>query len=153
MVGNIYKKGGFSKKDYFDHLLDLTPSSVYWKDLDGIYLGCNLSMLNMVGLSSFVEIIGKTDYDLPWGSSADILRENDQAAIKSGTLCHFEETGKLIDGTVITVISNKMPLVNKSGQIMGIIGSSIDITRLKRIELDLKTALEKAEVANQAKTE
>ena len=49
----------FSKKDYFDHLLTLTPSSVYWKDLDGVYLGCNLSMLDMVGFFSIKEIIGE----------------------------------------------------------------------------------------------
>ncbi|MEN9449685.1 MAG: hypothetical protein RJA83_299 [Pseudomonadota bacterium] len=143
----------FSKKDYFDYLLTLTPSSVYWKDLNGVYLGCNLSMLDMVGLSSIQEVIGKTDYDLPWKESAGILQKNDQEVIKAGKLQSFEETGKLSNGSTVTVICNKMPLVNKSGEIIGIIGSSIDITRLKKTEVDLKKALEAAEAASQAKTE
>ena len=143
----------FSKKDYFDYLLTLTPSSVYWKDLNGVYLGCNLSMLEMVGLSSIREIIGKTDYDLPWKESAGTLQKNDQEVIKSGTLQSFEETGKLSNGNTITVICNKMPLVNKSGEIIGSIGSSIDISRLKKTEIDLKKAKEAAEAASHAKTE
>ena len=143
----------FSKKDYFDYLLTLTPSSVYWKDLNGIYLGCNLSMLEMVGLSSIREIIGRTDYDLPWKESARILRKNDQEVIKSKKLQSFEETGKLSNGNTVTVICNKMPLVNKSGEIIGIIGSSIDISRLKKTEIDLKISKEAAEVANKAKSE
>lgn len=146
-------RNDFSKKDYFDYLLTLTPSSVYWKDLNGVYLGCNLSMLEMVGLSSIREIIGKTDYDLPWKESAGMLQEHDQEVIKSGKLQSFEETGKLSNGSTITVICNKMPLVNKAGEIIGSIGSSIDITRLKRTEIDLKNAKEAAEAASHAKTE
>ncbi len=143
----------FSKKDYFDYLLTLTPSSVYWKDLNGVYLGCNLSMLDMVGLSSIQEVIGKTDYDLPWRESAEILQEHDQEVIKSKRLHSFEEFGMLSDGNVITMICNKMPLINKSGEIIGIIGSSIDISRLKKTEVDLKSAKEAAEAASHAKTE
>ncbi|EDP45764.1 PAS domain-containing protein [Rickettsiella grylli] len=143
----------FAKDKYFDHLLSLTPSSVYWKNLDGIYLGCNLAMLKMIGVSFFEDIIGKTDYDLSWKESADTLRRNDEKVIQSRKLHHFEETGKLSDGTIQTMITNKMPLVNKEDKIIGIIGSSIDITPLKKSAMDLILAKEKAEVANQAKTE
>ncbi|WP_171910045.1 PAS domain-containing sensor histidine kinase, partial [Rickettsiella grylli] len=119
----------------------------------GVYLGCNLAMLKMIGVSFFEEIIGKTDYDLSWNESADTLRKNDQKVIQSGKLHHFEETGKLSDGAIQTMITNKMPLVNKEDKIIGIIGSSIDITPLKKSTMDLILAKEKAEVANQAKTE
>ena len=59
MLKKIAQHSSFSKKDYFDHVLALTPSSIYWKDLEGVYLGCNLSMLSMVGFSSLKEIFGK----------------------------------------------------------------------------------------------
>jgi two-component system aerobic respiration control sensor histidine kinase ArcB len=128
------QSNGFSKKNYFDHLLSLTPSSVYWKDLNGVYLGCNLSMLDMIGLSTAEEAIGKTDYDLPWKDFADTLHKNDQKVIQSGKLLHFEETGMLGNGRIITVISNKMPLVDPSGKMLGTIGSSIDISAIKQAE-------------------
>jgi PAS domain S-box-containing protein len=153
MSDNNKKSDNFSKKIYFDHLLDLTPSSVYWKDLNGDYLGCNQTMLKMVGLSSVSEIIGKTDYDLPWKLSADMLRENDKRVIESGKLEHFEETGILTDGSVVTVISNKMPLFDISGKIIGTIGASIDITHLKKIETALLLAKEQSIKAAQLKLE
>ncbi|OGO92404.1 MAG: hypothetical protein A3F41_00340 [Coxiella sp. RIFCSPHIGHO2_12_FULL_44_14] len=138
---------------HFEHLLDVTPSSIYWKDLNGIYLGCNHTMLALVGISSIDEIIGKTDYDLPWKLSADELRRNDRLAIEEKGLMHFEETGKLIDGSVVTVISNKMPLTNESGKIIGIIGSSIDITYLKEVESALRKAKKEAKKTAELKLE
>jgi two-component system, OmpR family, aerobic respiration control sensor histidine kinase ArcB len=143
----------FSKQDYFDHVVNLTRSSVYWKDLTGIYLGCNRSMLNMLGISCFREIVGKTDFDLPWSSSASELQKNDRSVIKSGKLHYFEETGELSNGDIITVISNKMPLINPSGKTIGIVGASLDVTRLKKIEVDLKLAKKAVEATNHAKTE
>jgi len=134
LSNDSYQGSSFSKENYFDHLLNLTPSSVYWKDLSGIYLGCNLSMLGMVGLSSLKEIIGKTDYDLPWRGFADTLKKNDREVVQFGKLLHFEETGMLANGNIIVVISNKMPLVDQSGNVVGIIGSSIDITAIKQAE-------------------
>ena len=48
MLKKIAQHSSFSKKDYFDHVLALTPSSIYWKNLfEGVYLGCNLSMLTL----------------------------------------------------------------------------------------------------------
>ncbi len=144
----------FSKEVYFDNLLTLTPSSVYWKDLNGVYLGCNFSMLKMVGIASIDEVIGKTDYELTWGDEyAKQLRKNDQKVITSEKLQHFEERVELSDGTIVTVISNKMPLLNREGKIIGIIGSSIDITKLKQTQENLNKALSKLELANQAKSE
>ena len=122
----------------FDDLLELTPSSIYWKNLQGVYLGCNSVMLKMVGVSSVKEIIGKTDYDLSWKRSAKQLHKNDEKVIKSRKLQHLVETGKLADGTVVTVISNKMPIFNKVGKVIGIIGSSIDITELKKTQQQLE---------------
>ena len=153
MLKKIAQHSSFSKKDYFDHVLALTPSSIYWKDLEGVYLGCNLSMLSMVGFSSLQEIVGKTDYELPWRKSADTLQGNDQQVIKSKKLHSFEEVGTLGDGSVITMICNKMPLVDKSGEVIGVIGSSIDISLLKKTEENLKIAKEATEIASQAKTE
>lgn len=42
-------------------ILDAVEASIYWKDLDGRYLGCNKYMANIVGLST-QEIIGQTDF-------------------------------------------------------------------------------------------
>lgn len=142
----VEKPALFSKSDYFDRLLALAPNSIYWKSRDGVYLGCNLMMLKTVGLSSQSEIIGKTDHELPWSITAEQLLANDQLVMDSGELMSFEEKGRLVDGSIVTVLSNKMPLLDESGELIGTIGASIDIT-------DLKKAQEKVEAASQVKSE
>ena len=55
-------------------IIKLLPGSIYWKDKEGYYLGGNDTMLEMTGMSS---IVGKTDFDMPWADTAQILRDND----------------------------------------------------------------------------
>lgn len=115
-------------------ILMLIPGNIYWKDKKGCYLGCNLFMLNMLGFSSVQQIIGKNDHDLLWKKAAPIIQKNDQKVIGSRKLVRFKENVKLKDGRRIMMISNKMPLLNKSGKIIGVIGSSIDIANFKSID-------------------
>lgn len=145
-ASDVEKPALFSKSDYFDRLLALAPNSIYWKSREGVYLGCNLMMLKTVGLSSQSEIIGKTDHELPWSVTAEKLLANDQLVMDSGELMSFEEKGRLVDGSIVTVLSNKMPLLDEFGKLIGTIGASIDITELKK-------AQEKAEAASRVKSE
>ncbi|MFT4060132.1 MAG: response regulator [Legionella sp.] len=52
-----------------------------------------------------------------------------------------------------TQLSTKRPLWDKEGNVVGVVGNTIDISYLKKIEAELKTAIDKAESASQAKTE
>jgi PAS domain-containing protein len=47
-------------------VLDTIPQSVFWKDRDSVYLGCNHLFAELAGLKSSTEIVGLTDFDLPW---------------------------------------------------------------------------------------
>lgn len=47
-------------------ILDTIPQHVYWKDSNLVYLGCNRNFARIAGVDSPENIIGKTDYDLPW---------------------------------------------------------------------------------------
>ena len=57
-------------------IIDAIDSSIYWKDLSGEYLGCNEYMAKLAGKNRD-EIIGKTDFSLPWKDQADQLRKFD----------------------------------------------------------------------------
>ena len=44
-----------------DNIINSIPQSVFWKDSDGYFMGCNQQFANAVGLTSPSEIVGKTD--------------------------------------------------------------------------------------------
>lgn len=64
-----------------------------------------------------------------------------------------EEITLLPSGEQIVLLSTKMPLWDKEGNITGIVGNTVDITYIKKIEQELKTAEELAKAANHAKDE
>lgn len=116
-----------------EKIASLMPGNFYWKDRYGYYLGCNQGVLNLIGLKSEKDIVGKTDYDL-WPEQAETIRINDNDVMDSGIQMEFEET-VLVNGTkqlFFTVI--KTPLKDKNENIVGVIGTSLDITYRKKLE-------------------
>ncbi len=120
-------------------LLDSIGASVYWKDLEGIYLGCNKYMLLMAGFETREQIIGKTDYQLPWRKQANKIRDIDRLVIETGKTYELEESPLVESGVMKTFLSSKTPLIGDDDKITGIIGVSIDITEKKKLESMLKS--------------
>ncbi len=119
-------------------IISLLPGHVYWKDRDFKYLGCNLQQALSLGLSSPEEIIGKTDYDISPKSTADLVRISDVQVISEGVEFNFEEVVLLDSGKKATFLSTKKPLFNKQGQVIGLLGTSLDITKQKETENTLQ---------------
>jgi PAS domain S-box-containing protein len=143
----------FDSKDYLEDIIALMPGHVYWKDKNGVLLGCNDLQAKDAGLSSRKEIIGKTDYDLPWQAQADDLRRIDREIMQTGIPQIAEEQSTLANGVNAVFLSQKVPLRNKKGDVIGVVGISFDITERKKAEEELRLAKEAAEAANKAKTE
>jgi len=149
----IIEKQSKQIQDYLEHISSCMPGNFYWKDKSGHYLGCNSSLLKTLGFSSTTDMVGKTDYDL-WPDQAEELLNNDKQVMEAGKLIFLEETVKFKDTDeemYFTVI--KIPLLDEKGNIVGIIGNSLDITELKNTQIALNEAKEKAEAGNQAKSE
>lgn len=127
-----------------DHIMAHMPGHVYWKNLQGIYLGCNDRQARSLGFNHGHEIIGKTDFELPWSSeSAHIFQKNDREVIRTEEAVTTEEKVEIADTKTI-MLSQKVPLKNKQDKIIGVLGISTDITYLKQVELELKVIKEKA---------
>ena len=129
-----------------ESILYYMPSHVYWKDRDGIYLGCNKRQAQTLGFEDSSGLIGKTDFDLPWPKeSAEEFRKNDLHVMESGKPYSAEESFHF-NGKETMVHSEKIPIREKDGSIVGVLGISTDIT-------ELSEAKKRAEAANQAKSE
>jgi len=111
-------------------------------------------MLQIFGMQNKEEIIGKTDYELPWAQDADGLVQNDKIVLETGVIQIGKEelvTDKY--GNVRTFMVAKAPMFNAEGQIIGTVGNSIDITTQKHLEKELVRAKNVAEAAKQNEEE
>jgi PAS domain S-box-containing protein len=121
-------------------VLDSIPSAVFWKDRDSIYLGGNRTWLEATGLKSSEEVVGKSDYDLPWEKGqADTFREDDRRVMESG-IPEYDiiEPYLQTDGTQAWAKTNKVPLRDKEGNVTGVLGTYEDITERKQAEAALR---------------
>lgn len=140
---------------FLDDLINQLPAAIFWKNTKSVFLGCNQYFADLAKLSSPKEIIGKTDYDLPWGKhEGDLYRQDDQEVmLNKKPKLGIEESQTLADGNVITLLTNKIPLFSKRDVVVGILGIFQDITARKEMERSLEKAKNQAEAANLAKTE
>ncbi len=136
-----------------EEIISKFPGHLYWKDKDGHYLGVNEDHLISMGLTSVKDVIGKTDFDFIWHDLAQKYREIDLKVMETGERYSIEEQAHTSKGRNRTYISHKQPLRNSDGKIVGIIGTSVDISEQKEVQQALKEAKLKAERASQVKSE
>ncbi|MBW8034596.1 MAG: PAS domain S-box protein [Planctomycetes bacterium] len=117
-------------------VMDNIPQFIFWKDRNSIYLGCNQNFARVAGYDTAEEIVGKTDYDMAWKKEeADFFRTCDERVMRSGKEeFHIIEPQLQADGTNAWLDTNKVPLRDSEGNVVGILGSYEDITVRKRAE-------------------
>ena len=135
-------------------ILDTIPVRVFWKDLESRYLGCNKPFAVDAGYASPDEIAGKSDYDLSWAEKAESFRADDRNVIDNGAMpLGVEEPGLSATGESIWLRTNKVPMRNEHGSIIGVIGTYEDITSEKLTKLELAQLNENLEQLVDERTE
>jgi len=120
-------------------VIDNIPQLIFWKDRNSVYLGCNQEMAHLAGLTSPEETIGKTDFDLAWRDEAAGYQAKDKEVMDSGqSIYKFEEIITQADGTMKWIQTSKIPLYDIDNQVIGILGTSDDITERRRADLLLE---------------
>ena len=67
-------------------VMNSIPQAVFWKDRKFVYMGCNPVFARHAGLSSPEEVVGKTDYDMPWRKEeTEYYRKCDQQVMETNT--------------------------------------------------------------------
>jgi len=145
---SVYNNDLFTGKINSDSLLNMLmnniPDAIYFKDLNSCYIYLSDAQLKILNLKHIDQAIGKTDFDFLPKKYAFKTYNDEQRIIK---------TGESIVGDIEEIIDNegktrwfsvtKVPIFNKSGETMGIVGISRDITELKCAEDDLMRSEER----------
>jgi PAS domain S-box-containing protein len=124
-----------TERDRADALLhtfiEAVPGVVYAKDRDGRLIVANRGVAELFGRPP-EEFIGHTDLEmLDDKEQARDVMANDRRIMETGELEQIEEEVRLADGTPAWWLSTKAPLRDESGAVIGLIGSSVDITERK----------------------
>ncbi|MHA2289544.1 MAG: PAS domain S-box protein, partial [Promethearchaeota archaeon] len=141
-------------KQMFQLVMDNIPELISWKDKNSIYLGCNKIFARVAGLSNPSEIVGKSDYELPWKiSEAESFYEIDQLVMDTNKPeQHIILPQLQADGKEAWLDANKIPLQNLDDNVVGLLSTYEDITdrltgerALKKSEKRYREAYNKAE--------
>jgi PAS domain S-box-containing protein len=143
------------ESEEFLHLvMDNIPLLIFWKDTQLKYLGCNQATANFNQLATHEEIVGKTDFELIWRDHANKYRDDDQRVMTNDRReLAISEQITQADGSLYWIETNKIPLHNANGKVVGILGVVLDITPQKQAELLLAKYNSRLEAEVAAKTE
>ncbi len=154
-----------SKENIFQEVLDAVPAYIFWKDSNNNILGFNSAYQQAVNIPA-PDLLGKTGFEL--FPDAEKYWKDDLEVIKTGKpKLNIEEEVVIPEGKSIWFKTDKVPLIDQAGNTVGVIGVSIDITRIKEYQAQLEKSLREnketsqlleaakrsAETVSQSKTE
>jgi PAS domain S-box-containing protein len=132
-------------------LIDTLPGYAFYKDADGRYRLGNENLCQAVELTK-ESLVGKTDFDLFPRDVAEKFRNDDLRLIAAGEPLFINEERMIVRGRNILVETQKAPVKNDDGEVIGVIGMGFDITKRKNAEQELLKALARETELSQMKT-
>jgi len=134
-------------------LHDALSVGMFWKDRESRILGCNQKFADDSGVAGPADIIGKTNFDFYPRAQAEAYRADDLEVINTGLpKLGIEEPLRLPTGETAWVETNKAPLRDSAGAIIGLLGTYRDVTeRHNAGDERLRMALELAAAKQAAK--
>ncbi len=118
-------------RSVIDNLLD----SIYVKGADGKYLLDNRAHMRSIGVDAPEKVVGKSVFDFFPPAVAAKFQEDDERVVATGDpIVNREEVVVSDSSSVRWMSTTKVPLRNREGDAVGVIGIGRDITERKRAE-------------------
>ncbi|WP_297421932.1 PAS domain-containing hybrid sensor histidine kinase/response regulator [Clostridium sp.] len=114
-------------------LINSIPDLIFYKDINGAYLGCNKAFEDFAGIKE-KDIIGHTDADIFEKEAAEFFGATDLNTIQQREHIRYENWVTYPDGKYVFLDTLKTPYYDSEGNILGLIGVSRDITERKKKE-------------------
>ncbi|MBC7789381.1 MAG: PAS domain-containing protein [Anaerolineae bacterium] len=118
--------------DLLNEVVEGTSDAIHMKDLKGRYVMVNSAEARLYG-RTIEEMIGLTDYDLDDEHSARAITNRDLRVVTSGEPSTYEQSLTL-RGQKVWFSTLKQPRRNATGEIIGLIGISRDVTQRRTAE-------------------
>jgi PAS domain S-box-containing protein len=142
-----FQPGIIDDPEIYQKIFDAMPIPIFYRDVKGVYLMCNKAHEVFSGQPA-ARITGKSVFDVHTRQMAEIYYQRDQELIKNPDIQVYETQVKHKDGSRMDVVINKAVIRNIEGEIVGIVGSINDVTRLKKTEKRLEKAQESMEISS-----
>jgi PAS domain S-box-containing protein len=118
-------------------IIDNLPNNIYAKDTKGRFLAGNTRLARLLGVSSSVELLGKSDFDFFPKDLAEKYYADELRVMESDRPLHTEEPVIDQERGQGWLLTTKVPLRDGDGQVIGIVGIGQDITERKQMEENL----------------
>ncbi|ACB75885.1 sensor histidine kinase [Opitutus terrae] len=117
-------------------LIDNLPVYLYVKNALGKFVVSNAPHARLLGVDDGLAVVGRTDFDIYPREIAERYAEDDQRVLQTGEPLILHEEPSSINGHPCWLATTKVPLRDRRGQIVGLIGISQDITERKEVEAE-----------------
>ncbi|WP_033135941.1 HD-GYP domain-containing protein [Aeromonas finlandensis] len=123
-----------------ESLLRAIPIPVFYKDVEGRFISCNPTFTQITGISK-ADLLGKRVDEILPPELAEEYIQRDLAVLRSRQPQYFEHLLLDRSGRRYQVLNFKDLFYDHQGEVAGIIGALVDITRIKESEQQQRTLL------------
>lgn len=119
-------------------LIDNLPVYIFVKDVQRRFLIANNAVARLMGRESPDDLLGKRDEDFYPEHASEEFRADEEKVLRGEPVINKDEPNVDKQGRRTEILTTKVPLRDRSGKIIGLVGICRDITELKHKELALK---------------
>src|SRR5208337_1313236 len=128
-----------SEHDLLRALIDNMPDYIYVKDDESRFVVANRALAQFMGAKNPEDLLGKADFDYFPKELATAYYSDERAILQTGQpLVNQEERAVDAAGNAKWLSTSKVPLRNRQGETIGIIGIGRDITERRQAEEALR---------------
>lgn len=124
-------------------VMDNIPQYIIWKDRNLQYLGCNYNFADLIGLEDPNLIIGKTDEEIGWKINEGLIKRERELIELDRSDYHVKEAWSLNEEEELIFDTNRIPLHDQNGSVVGLLITHEDITERVNAEKKISESEQK----------
>lgn len=121
-----------TSSDLLRAMVDASTDAISVKDTNLVYKACNATFLQLTGKRE-EEVVGHCDFEVQPAHQAELCRQSDRHVLETGETVTGEEYVTGAEGELCFQVT-KTPLRGRTGEIVGVVVFSQDISERKRAE-------------------